>query len=152
LTEKLEMHRVAAKFVPRLLTDEQKANRVTVSQELFERSNADENFLKNVITGDETWVYGCDIETKAQLLQWVGKSSLRPKKARQSRSNTKVLLIVLFDGKGVVHHDFVPRGQTPHLLTCCSSSVNFWRSTRRLSSPNRHTLQIWPLQTFFFVP
>jgi ribosomal protein RSM22 (predicted rRNA methylase) len=55
------MHRVAAKFVPRLLTDEEKANRVTVSQELFERSNADENFLKNVVTGNETWMYWYDI-------------------------------------------------------------------------------------------
>ena len=40
--------------MPLLLTDAQKENRVTVSQELFDRSNADENFLKNVITGDET--------------------------------------------------------------------------------------------------
>ena len=54
LTEKLNMHRVAAKFVPRLLTEEQKQNRVTASQELLDRSNTDENFLKNVITGDET--------------------------------------------------------------------------------------------------
>jgi hypothetical protein len=43
------MHRVAPKLLPRLLTDEQNANRVTVSQELFERSNADESFLKNVM-------------------------------------------------------------------------------------------------------
>ncbi|XP_042202985.1 protein GVQW3-like [Homarus americanus] len=64
LTKELKMHRVAAKFVPRLLTYEQKENRVTVSQELFDRSNADENFLKNVITGDETWVYSYDVETK----------------------------------------------------------------------------------------
>jgi hypothetical protein len=42
------MHRVAAKVVPRLLTNEHKANRITVSQELFDRSKADENFLKNV--------------------------------------------------------------------------------------------------------
>jgi histone-lysine N-methyltransferase SETMAR len=34
LTEKMKMHRVAAKFVPRLLTEEQKQNRVTVSQEV----------------------------------------------------------------------------------------------------------------------
>jgi hypothetical protein len=34
LTEKLEMDRVAAKFVPRLLTDEQKANRFTFCKEL----------------------------------------------------------------------------------------------------------------------
>jgi histone-lysine N-methyltransferase SETMAR len=74
------MHCVAAKFVLCLLTDEQKANCVAVSQELFDRSNADENFLKNVITGDEMWVYGYNIERKAQSLQWVGKLSARPKK------------------------------------------------------------------------
>ena len=33
------MHHVAAKFLPRLLTGAQKENRVTVSQEPFERSN-----------------------------------------------------------------------------------------------------------------
>jgi hypothetical protein len=65
---------VAAKFVPCLLTDEQKANRVMVSQELFDHSNADRNFPKNVITGKEMWVYGYNIETKAQSSQWVGKS------------------------------------------------------------------------------
>jgi hypothetical protein len=79
LTEKLKMHRVAAEFVPRLLTEEQKQNRITVSQELLDRSNTDENFLKNVITGDETWVYGYDVETKVQSSQRVGKSSPQPK-------------------------------------------------------------------------
>ena len=34
------MRRVAAKFLPRLLTGAQKENRVTVSQELFDLSNA----------------------------------------------------------------------------------------------------------------
>ena len=46
LTEKLKMHRVAAKFVPCLLTEEEKQNRVSVSQELLDHSNTDENFLK----------------------------------------------------------------------------------------------------------
>jgi hypothetical protein len=41
LTEKLKMHRVATKFVPRLLTNEQKENCVTVSEELFDHLNAD---------------------------------------------------------------------------------------------------------------
>ena len=75
LTEKLKMHRVAAKFVLHLLKEEQKQNRVTVSQEPLDRSNTDENFLKDVITGDEMWVYGYDVETKVQSSQWVGKSS-----------------------------------------------------------------------------
>jgi hypothetical protein len=33
------MRHVATKFLPRLLTGAQKENRVTVSQELFDRSN-----------------------------------------------------------------------------------------------------------------
>jgi len=40
LTDKLKFRHVAAKFLPRLLTGAQKENRVTVSQELFDRSNA----------------------------------------------------------------------------------------------------------------
>ena len=78
LTENLGMHRIAAKFVPRMLMDDQKQNRVDVSQELLDRANGDDKFLKNIITGDETWVY--DVETKVQSSQWVSKTSPRPKK------------------------------------------------------------------------
>ena len=83
LTDKLKMWCVAAKFVPHVLTDAQKENRVTVSQELIDRSNADENFLKNVKTGDETWVYGYSVETKVHSSHWMGKLWPRPKEAHQ---------------------------------------------------------------------
>lgn len=112
LTEKLNMHRVAAKFLPRLMTDEQKAHRVDVCRQLLEQSNGDETFLQRIITGDETWVYGYDIETKVQSSQWIVKGSPRPKKARQSRSNVKVMLTVFFDFHGIVHFEFVPQGET----------------------------------------
>ena len=61
--------------------------------------NADENFLKNVITGDETWVYGYDVETKVQSSQWMGKLLPQPKKACQSRPNVKVMCIVFLIGR-----------------------------------------------------
>ena len=67
------MRRVSAKFVPRLLTDDLKENRVEISQELLANANGNENFLRKIITGDETWVYGYDVETKTQLSQWMGK-------------------------------------------------------------------------------
>jgi len=81
VTEKLQMCPVSAKFVPRLLTDDQKESRVEISQELLASANGNENFLKITITGDQTWVYGYDVETKMQSSQWMGKGSARPKKS-----------------------------------------------------------------------
>jgi histone-lysine N-methyltransferase SETMAR len=106
------MHRVAAKFVPRLLTEDQRERRVAVCQELLDHSNEDENFMNCIINGDETWVCGYDVETKAQSSQWVSKTSPRPKKARQVRSNVKAMLPIFFDIEGVVHHEFLPEGQS----------------------------------------
>ena len=73
---------------------------------------SDSNFLNTMITGDESWVYGYDSETKAQSSQWRHLSSPRPKKARQVRSNVKVLLTIFFDSSGVLHHEYAPQGQT----------------------------------------
>ena len=39
-------------------------------------------------------------------------SSPRPKKTRMQRSQMKVMLITFFDHQGMVHHEFVPQGQT----------------------------------------
>jgi hypothetical protein len=43
-------------------------------------ASKDGNFLKRIITDDETWVYGYNVEMKMQSSQWVGKYLLRPKK------------------------------------------------------------------------
>jgi len=74
------MRRISAKFVPRLLTGDQKENRVEISQDLLPNANGNENFLKNIITGDETWVSAYEVETKMLSSQWMGKGSPRPKK------------------------------------------------------------------------
>ena len=112
LMEELKMHRVAAKFVPRLMTSDQQAHRVQVCQDLLDLSENDKEFLSKIITVDESWVYGCDMETKVQSSQWTSKTSPRPKKAHQVRSKIKVLLAVFFDACGVVHHEYLPEGST----------------------------------------
>ena len=60
------------------------------------------------MTGDESWAY----ETKQQSSQWKGPTSLRPKKGRQARNKTKVMLLAFFDSEGVVYHEYAPDGQT----------------------------------------
>ena len=69
------MKRVCTKFVPHLLTDDQREQHQTIAHDLFERSCEDVQFLKNTVTGDESWVYGYDQETKQQSSQWKGPMS-----------------------------------------------------------------------------
>jgi len=68
--------------------------------------------MSSVITGDESWVYGYDPDTKQMSSQWKTASSPRPKKAQQVKSNVKTMLIAFFDIYRLVHHEYVPRGQT----------------------------------------
>jgi len=106
------MKRLCTKFVPRLLTDDQSQQRQTIARDLFESSCEDVQFLKNIVTGDMSWIYGYDPETKQQLSQWKGPTSPRPKKGHQVRSKTKVMLMAFFDSEGIVHHEYAPNGQT----------------------------------------
>jgi hypothetical protein len=54
--DNFNMRRIFARFVPRLLSDDQKAHRVSVCKELKQQTRDDPNFISNIITGDETWV------------------------------------------------------------------------------------------------
>lgn len=71
-----------------------KNNHVDVS---LDQANNDDNFLtmKNIITGNETWVYRYDVETKAQTTKQVSKMSPRPKQSRQVRSEVKHYMKVI---------------------------------------------------------
>ncbi|KYN03838.1 Acetylcholine receptor subunit alpha-like protein [Cyphomyrmex costatus] len=65
------MKKLSARWAPRLLTVDHKRERVTISKqylEMFQR-NPDE-FLRRVITVDETWIHYFTPETKEQSKQW----------------------------------------------------------------------------------
>ena len=97
------MRRVASKFVPRLLSVDQKQQQLDVCLDLKENAANDPSFLSNVITGDETWVYAYDPDTKIQSSQWKSPGSPRSKKARQVGSNIKSMLTCFFDQRGIVN-------------------------------------------------
>lgn len=112
VTQDLMMRKVCAKLVPRVLTAEQKQRRVDVCREMLNELENNPDFLDNVVTGDESWTFQYDPETKAQSSEWHTPASPRPKKARMSKSRIKTMLIVFFDKRGLIHKEFVPQGKT----------------------------------------
>ncbi len=112
LKDKLNMSRVCARWIPRLLTPEQKQNRVDVCLEWKRFVEEDRDWWKSVITADESWVYQYDPAMIIQSTEWVEKNEGRPKKARATKSANKAMVITFFDYKGMVYTHSVPRGQT----------------------------------------
>ena len=82
ITEDLGMRKICAKMMPKLLDYDQKERRVEVCQDILEHLQTEPDLLQRVITGDESWIFEYDPETKRQSLQWKCPSSPRPKKAR----------------------------------------------------------------------
>jgi hypothetical protein len=62
------MHRIATKFIPQLLTNDQKQRCINKCLELREKANKDPTCISRIIMGDESWIYsyGYDPETKQQ--------------------------------------------------------------------------------------
>ena len=110
----LHMHKVSARWIPRLLIPFQKQERAECSRINLEMCQEDEStFFKRLITQDETWVHHYDPETKAQSMQWKHLDSPPPKKARVQPSAGKVMLTVFWDQDGVVMTDFLEKGNPP---------------------------------------
>lgn len=142
LTERLGMRKVCSRMVPRILTDDQKQKRVEICSAVLEKIRTSPKFLDLVITGDETWVFQYDPETKRQSMQWQTPSSPRLKKARMSRSKIKSMLVAFFDCRGVVHHKFVPPNQTVN-------QTLYIEILRRLREKIRKTRpKLWPDKWF----
>jgi hypothetical protein len=142
LADSLNMRRISARFVPRLLSNDQKSLRVSVCRELKQQARDDPNFISNIIAGDETWMYGYDAETKQQSSQWKSPNSPQPKKARQVCSHVKSMLIVFFDIQDIVYKRFVPPCQTINGKFYCEI-LKWLREGIQCKRPDRWKKNSW---------
>ena len=112
IRKELKMRKICAKFVPRVLREDQKERRCHDSWEMVELINSDPAVLDALVTCDESWIYCYDPETKRQSSQWKHAGSPRPKKAKQSKSTHKLLMIPFLDSTGMIYMHWVLTGQT----------------------------------------
>ena len=104
------MQKICAKFVPRVLGEDQKESHHD-SREMVELINSDPAVLDALVTCNESWISCYDTETNRQSSQGKHAGSPRPKKARQSKSTHKLLMILFFDSTGMIYMYWVPIGQ-----------------------------------------
>lgn len=80
INEDLGNRKLCARFFPHALIAEQKEQRVAACQNHLRMQETDPRFLNKIVTGNETWCFAYDPETKKQSAEWVGPSSPRAKK------------------------------------------------------------------------
>ena len=107
LTENLDMRKLCVRWVPLLLTMEQKQRREDASIEcfaIFHSNKAD--FLRRFITMDQTWAHYFTPETKKQSKQWTERGELASKMAIVSN---KVMVSVFWDARGISFIDYLQK-------------------------------------------
>jgi histone-lysine N-methyltransferase SETMAR len=86
LHEKLGLRKLAARWVPHLLTLEQKERRLDFCRFMLGKfDGGSSKSVSYIVTGDETWIYQYDPETKQQSTVWVFDDEDPPTKVVRSQ-------------------------------------------------------------------
>ena len=97
ISEKLGYHKFCARWIPKLLTEDHKNQRMAAALHFLDAYDKDgDSLLDRIVTGDETWVKHVNCETKLQSMQWGHTSSpQKPKKCMQTMSARKMMATAL---------------------------------------------------------
>jgi hypothetical protein len=103
LTENLNMRHIAAKFVPQLLTNDQKQRHINTCPELQEKANEDPTFtsISRIITSDKSWICPYDPKTKKQSPQWNSTQSPREKRCGRSGIQQRACSLFISTWRGL---------------------------------------------------
>ena len=111
IINQLNYRKVCARWVPKLLTQEQKDARRDISSDLLRAyRNAGEEFFRGTVTGDESWIHHYQPETRRQSMEWKHPGSPAPKKVKSVTSAGKIMVTIFWDEDGVLLVDFLEHG------------------------------------------
>ena len=113
LHDDLKTWKVSARWVPRMLTDENKASRAAMCQAMLSsKKGMNSALFSSFITMDETRMPTFNPETKQQSAQWKHTDSPPTKKFRVTASAKKMMVAMFWDSEGVILTHCVPKSTT----------------------------------------
>ena len=92
LKMRLDQRKVCARWVPHLLTEEQKTQCLKCAWELLKTyKGCNSQVISNLLTGDETWVHMFEPQRRVDNKQWKQKDKKNPCIAKRTISLKKML-------------------------------------------------------------
>ena len=83
LKNRLDLRKVCTRWVPPLLTEEQKTQRLKCARELLKTyKGCNSRVISNLLTSDETWVHMFEPQRRADNKQWKRKDKKKKKKKK----------------------------------------------------------------------
>ena len=113
LKKHLDLRKVCARWVPHLLTEEQKTQCLKLSRELLKTyKGCNSRVISNMLTGDEAWVHMFEPQRRADDKQWKWKDKKCPCIAKRNIYSKKLLYAIFFNSSGPVIQVPCPSGHT----------------------------------------
>ena len=111
--EHLTMTKLFSKWVPRLLTVDQKQKPVDNSEQclaMFTRNKSD--FSCRYVTMDETRIHHFTPQSKRSSSEWTAAGEPRPMRPMAQQSAGKVMASVFWHAHGIIFIDYLKKGKT----------------------------------------
>lgn len=112
-TIRLHLHQLGkswklSKWVPHELSDEHRFHRVSVCSALLSRYKT-EPFLDCLLTADEKWIM---YNNTKRTHHWLSSNEPIPHSSKTPVHCQKIMLCVWWTAAGIIHYEFLPKGQT----------------------------------------
>lgn len=122
LSTHLNVRKVVARWVPKLLTPDMKRTRVELSTQLLEMvNNTHPNFYDRLVTGDESWVLFYEPDSRRASMEWRRPGEAPPTKLRSEWSTKKRMALFFWDIEGLVLLKWVPEGGRANTQFYCEA-------------------------------
>jgi histone-lysine N-methyltransferase SETMAR len=133
----LKLRKVSSRYVPHLLTDENRATRVKYCKENLAFYRDGPGRLCDIFTGDEVMIYWTQLGRKSSNASWVGEGEAPRTVVKRSQFDNKTLFSIFFRTTGPVYVHAVNRGvsidNSYYVKHCLTPAVKAIKEQRPLS-------------------
>ena len=112
MSDDLRMKKVCTRWVLKLLTSLQRANRIDCCEELKNCNQNPTELISRIVTGNETWTHHDDPLSQQEAKTWKKLGEKTPTRQRITRSAVKIIMSIFWDFEGVLLIDFLPCNTT----------------------------------------